>query len=156
MGENYEFKQTIRHRVRLDWAYFCWNWKHCSEIFFKYVNSTVGPIFNKKIVKSGICGFVNNAQMHCSHEKVHIYGCTVTDHSWNARKQKTKKKKKKGRCLLCYCSVGPMRKTQTRISKKTSSPNALIVTKTKTMPLYSVTATKPQVIYHFCFVTPKR
>ena len=50
-----------------------------AKYFFKYVNSTVGPIFNKKIVKSGICGFVNSAQMHCSHEKVHIYGCTVTE-----------------------------------------------------------------------------
>ena len=30
--------------------------------------------------------------------KVHIYGCTVTDHSWNARKQK--KKKKGGICCV--------------------------------------------------------
>ena len=25
-----------------------WNWKHCNEVFFKCVNSIVGPIFNKK------------------------------------------------------------------------------------------------------------
>ena len=28
--------------VRLDWAYFCWNWKYCNEIIFKCMNSTVG------------------------------------------------------------------------------------------------------------------
>ena len=28
-----------------------WNWKHCSEIIFKCVNSVVGPIFNKKVAK---------------------------------------------------------------------------------------------------------
>ena len=39
------------YRVCLDWAYFCWNWKHYSEIIFKYVNSVVGPIFNKKVAK---------------------------------------------------------------------------------------------------------
>ena len=27
------------------------NWKHCSKIIFKCVNSTVGPIFNEKIDK---------------------------------------------------------------------------------------------------------
>ena len=37
---------------------FCWNWKlktenwkHCSKIIFKCVNSTVRPIFNEKIVE---------------------------------------------------------------------------------------------------------
>ena len=37
---------------------FCWNWKlktenwkHCSKINFKCVNSTMEPIFNEKIVK---------------------------------------------------------------------------------------------------------
>ena len=41
------------YRVRLDWAYCCWNWKlktenwkHCSKIIFKCVKSIVGPIFN--------------------------------------------------------------------------------------------------------------
>ena len=27
------------------------NWKYCSKIIFKCVNSTVGPIFNEKVVK---------------------------------------------------------------------------------------------------------
>jgi len=25
--------------------------KHCSKIIFKYVNNTVGPIFNEKVVE---------------------------------------------------------------------------------------------------------
>ena len=39
--------------VCLDRTYFTEteNWKHCSKIIFKCVNSTVGPIFNEKIVK---------------------------------------------------------------------------------------------------------
>ena len=28
-----------------------WNWKYCSKIIFKCVNSAVGPIFNEKIDK---------------------------------------------------------------------------------------------------------
>ena len=35
--------------------------KYCNEIIFKYVNSTVGPIFNEKWLKSDIYGSVNNA-----------------------------------------------------------------------------------------------
>ena len=29
-----------------------WNWKHCSEIIFKCVNSIMGSIFNKKVAKN--------------------------------------------------------------------------------------------------------
>ena len=62
-----EREKKISYKVCLDWAYFCWNWKHCSEIIFKCVNSVVGPIFNKKkLMKSVICGTVNSARMHCS------------------------------------------------------------------------------------------
>ena len=38
-------------RVRLDWAYFYWNWKHYSKIIFKCVNCIVGPIFNEKVIE---------------------------------------------------------------------------------------------------------
>ena len=46
-------KRSFTHiyRVHLDWAYFCWNWKHCSKIIFKCVNSIMGPIFNEKVVE---------------------------------------------------------------------------------------------------------
>ena len=38
-------------RVHLDTAYFAENWKHYSKIIFKYVNSAMRPIFNKKVVE---------------------------------------------------------------------------------------------------------
>ena len=39
--------------VCLDRTYFAEteNWKHCSKIIFKCVNSTVGPIFNEKVAE---------------------------------------------------------------------------------------------------------
>ena len=42
-----------RFRVRLDKTYFTEivNWKYYNKIIFKYVNSTVGPIFNEKVVE---------------------------------------------------------------------------------------------------------
>ena len=38
-------------RIRLDTAYFAKNWKHCSKIIFKYVNSVVESIFNEKVAE---------------------------------------------------------------------------------------------------------
>ena len=35
---------------------FAKNWKHCSKIIFKYVNSVLGPFLMKKLLKSGVCG----------------------------------------------------------------------------------------------------
>ena len=50
------FTLSITCRVYLDWTYCYWklkteNWKYCNKIIFKYMNSTVGPIFNKKFDK---------------------------------------------------------------------------------------------------------
>ena len=44
-------KSTIR--VCLDRTYFAEteNWKHCSKIIFKYVNSAVELIFNEKVTE---------------------------------------------------------------------------------------------------------
>ena len=44
---------VFHFRVCLDKTYFAEieNWKYCNKIIFKYVNSTVGPIFNEKIDK---------------------------------------------------------------------------------------------------------
>ena len=36
--------RPYRFRIRLDITYFCWNWKYCSKIIFKCVNSTVKPV----------------------------------------------------------------------------------------------------------------
>ena len=75
--------------VCLDRTYFAetenWNWKHCNEIIFKYVNSAVGSIFNEKVVEK--CNLWDLWTVH---------GCTVP--SWlinNCRLNKTKKTKKK-------------------------------------------------------------
>ena len=41
------------YEVHLNWAFADtenWNWKHCSKIIFKCVNSAVRPIFNEKKV----------------------------------------------------------------------------------------------------------
>ena len=73
--------------VCLDWAYFCWNWKHCNEIIFKCVNSTVEPIFNKKLLKSVICGTVNSARMHCSQ----LIKSTIT--GWKKKKKRRGKRR---------------------------------------------------------------
>ena len=45
--------KTQALRVCLDIIYSAKteNWKHCSKIIFKYVNSTMGPIFNEKIAE---------------------------------------------------------------------------------------------------------
>ena len=32
------------------------NWKHCSKIIFKCVNSAVGPSFNDNFVENKVCG----------------------------------------------------------------------------------------------------
>ena len=37
-------QEKSKYKVRLDWAYYYWNWK--LKVIFKCVNSTVGPIFN--------------------------------------------------------------------------------------------------------------
>ena len=39
--------------VCLDRTYFAEteNWKHCSKIIFKCINSTVGPFFNEKVTE---------------------------------------------------------------------------------------------------------
>ena len=77
-----------RFRVCLDCAYFCWNWKHCSEIIFKCVNSAVGPIFNKKLLKSVICRTVNSAHMHCSQ----LTKSTIA--GWTKKKEKKREKRR--------------------------------------------------------------
>ena len=43
--------QTILIRVRLDITYFAKNWKRCSKIIFKYMNSIVGVIFNENVAE---------------------------------------------------------------------------------------------------------
>ena len=57
------------------------NWKHCSKIIFKCVNSIVGPILMKKLIKSGVCG---------THEQ-YIYALFTKDRSTVAAEEKKKR-----------------------------------------------------------------
>ena len=44
-------------RVYLDATYFAENWKHCSKIIFKCMNSVMELIFNEKVArKKKVCG----------------------------------------------------------------------------------------------------
>ena len=72
-----------------------WNWKHYSEIIFKFVNSAVKPIFNEKVIEK--CNLRDPWTVH---------GCIV--HSWLVnncglkQKKKKKKKKEKGKKLKTW------------------------------------------------------
>ena len=58
------------------------NWKHCSKIIFKYMNSTVGPIFNEKLIKSEVCGVCKQyTNILFTKERVNHYG-------WKEKKKK--------------------------------------------------------------------
>ena len=37
--------------LHLDTAYFAENWKYCSKIIFKFVNSAMGLIFNENVAE---------------------------------------------------------------------------------------------------------
>ena len=70
------------------------NWKHCSKIIFKCVNSAVAPIFNIfKFVNSAL-QYVNSA---CTVHKQWILSLKVNNHGLN------KKKKKKEKTCVCKC-----------------------------------------------------
>ena len=73
------------YRVYLEWAYFCWNWKHCSQIIFKCVNSIVRLIFNKKVAKK--CNLWDCKQ--------YTYALFTVDKVNNCGLEKKKKKKRK-------------------------------------------------------------
>ena len=68
--------------VRLDWAYFCWNWKYCNEIIFKCMNSAVGLLFNKKVTENWNLW-----------DPWTVHPCTV--HGWLGQIMRLEHKKKK-------------------------------------------------------------
>ena len=49
----------------------------------------------KKLIKNKICGSINSARIHCSLEKVNIYGYCSLNSSRIPPKTREKKKKKK-------------------------------------------------------------
>ena len=56
IAPNPPFFLALIVRVCLDTTYFIKNWKYCSKINFKYMNSTVRLIFNENFCeKRGLC-----------------------------------------------------------------------------------------------------
>ena len=79
---------NIELRVRLDTAE---NWKlklkiekYCSKIIFKCVNSTMGPIFNEKVVKKWNLSVHEQYMMHCLLQKSQHFAVTV---HWTVHEQ---------------------------------------------------------------------
>ena len=75
-------------RIRLDTIYFTENWKHCSKIIFKCVNSAVRPIFNIFLNKV-VVGPVNNAWT--VHEQC-VTQCSLSPETCASKKKKKAKR----------------------------------------------------------------
>ena len=79
-----------------------WNWKHCSKIIFKCVNSTVRPIFNEKVSEK--CNLWDPWTMH---------SCIV--HSWlvnncglnQKRERERERERKRVKCERQLCMSNP-------------------------------------------------
>ena len=76
----------ILHSTNWKWTYFAEteNWKHCSKIIFKCVNSIVGSIFNEKVDKKWSLW-----------DSWTVYLCTVHKRLVNSCGWRKKKKKEK-------------------------------------------------------------
>ena len=77
---------------------YCWN--HWSKIIFKYVNSTVGPIFNEKVAKKWNLWLHKQYMMHCLRQKSEHLRLLFIEQYMNSnrvlpKRVKEKKKKKK-------------------------------------------------------------
>ena len=75
---------------------YCWN--YCSKIIFKCVNSTVGPIFNEKVVKKWNLWVHKQYIMHClSQKSLHLRLLFIEQYMNSNRvlPKRVKKKKKK-------------------------------------------------------------
>ena len=75
---------------------YCWS--HCSKIIFKCVNSTVGPIFNEKVVKKWNLWVHEQYMMHCLLQKSQHLRLLFIKQYMNSNRvlpKRFKKKKKK-------------------------------------------------------------
>ena len=119
--------------ICLDITYFIEteNWKYCSKIIFKCVNSVVKPTFNEKWLKSEVVGPVNSVRMHCSLENSQKLWLLFMNSAWivaviaqvplKCSFEKKKKKKKKS-------------KTQMQNSKCVSKPHLCVLIELKSNP----------------------
>ena len=71
-----------------------WNWKHCSEIIFKCVNSAMRPIFNKKVVEK--CNLWDSWMVH---------GCIVTCQQLWAEPKKKKCRTQNANTKLIWIQI---------------------------------------------------
>ena len=84
------------------------DWKHCSKIIFKYVNSAMEPIFNEKVAEKWyfwVCEQCTDALFTVEKS---TFIATVREQqlqtTWNACQ---KKKKKKGKTRMWNVNVDP-------------------------------------------------
>ena len=69
-----------------------------NKIIFKYVNSTVGPIFNEKIAEKWNLWVHEQYTLHCSRQKSQHLRLLFNEHYMNSNRvspKRVKKKKKK-------------------------------------------------------------
>ena len=102
---NFYRSLLVTYRVCLDWVYFCWNWKYCSEIIFKRVNSAVGPILNKKVVKK--CNLWDRKQCMdalFTVDKVNYCGWTKKEEEKNAVIKRRRGNNCNPNSHIVYCS----------------------------------------------------
>ena len=81
----------LTNRIRLDTTYFVENWKHYNKINFKWINNTVEPIFNEKVVEKWnlwVSWIVHSTHLYCWN--VHY----ILKKSQQLRLKKKRKKKK--------------------------------------------------------------
>ena len=78
------------------------------------MNSIVGPIFNEKVIESGICGSVDSTQVHCS--------------PWKSQQIRALKKKRKKR---------EEKAKNENTDAQTLKPNGYKITKSNTVALKS-------------------
>ena len=74
---------------------YCWN--HCSKIIFKCINSTVGPIFNEKVVKKWNLWVHEQYIMHCLRQKSQHLRLLFIEQYMNSNRVLPKRVEKKKR-----------------------------------------------------------
>ena len=98
MGQTHVNDFGLRYRVRLDTIYFVENWKHCSKIIFKCVNSAVRLIFKLLFFNKVVVGLMNSAWtvtlslVQCNHVHEQYQLLFISAEKKKKRKRKTCKR----------------------------------------------------------------
>ena len=113
---------------------YCWN--HCSKIIFKCVNSTVGPIFNEKVVKKWNLWVHEQYIMYCFRQKSQHLRLLFIEQYMNSNRvlpKRVKKKKKKKNAKRRRSKRGS-KHTHSRIYDIGVGKNYLVVSKVSSHP----------------------